>query len=809
MKPPELYFSWLQHDNPTGPVEHFPWLENRFETSVPGLYCIGDLTGVPLIKLAAESGFNFIEWLSRDPRFAQDRLANKDPGVFNLIVAGAGVSGVSASLRARDLGLSHLVIEASRIFNTVENFPAGKPIYVTPRGVPQRSSLTFADGTKETLLDQLHSAVRGKSLPLHEGETVQSITGHARSFTVETGTASYRALRVVVAIGKTGNARSLGVPGERLQKVFTRLIDPAAFAQKNILVVGGGDSAVEAAIALVKAGNRVTLSYRARELSRPKEQSRQAFASLVNNRTLTFLPGSTVKEVRESEVLLATDRGDTAVPNDIVFVLIGTELPKTFLRRSTIRMEGEKRLSDRISLAAMLLFASLLYFGKKAPVTVVSGIGGFWGLPAMLSRLEWPALVSGLIAWASFLGFAVAGFLLLTHVVANAGRYFSTGSQRVKYGYCALVAVAFPILYISYKIAGRTPLLSDMGDWYAVVYSLTIVLFGLRRIRSRRTAYITRQTVSLMAFQCIGLCILPLFIIPLLGRHAMLPGWFIHNVVPHESYWRVYGLILAWPLFIYNLAQGQPTLFWLVAGLVQTFVLIPAIVYKWGKGAYCGWICSCGGLAETLGEEYRTMALHGVRAKRAENAGQILLWIAAAATLTALAAGGTGTPFSRTVIDVYGLLVDIVCAGVLGLGAYFFLSGRVWCRFLCPLAALMHVYARFSLYRIFANKKRCISCNICTRVCHMGIDVMGYANKGIPMNDVECVRCSACVASCPLSVLTFGSVHGPDPNNVAYKSEYPAVNRGWASGLPEKDTAMLVEDEEKERHTGSQPSAGL
>jgi NosR/NirI family nitrous oxide reductase transcriptional regulator len=100
--------------------------------------------------------------------------------------------------------------------------------------------------------------------------------------------------------------------------------------------------------------------------------------------------------------------------------------------------------------------------------------------------------------------------------------------------------------------------------------------------------------------------------------------------------------------------------------------------------------------------------------------------------------------------------VDFFLAGVLGVGLYFWFSGRVWCRFFCPLAALMHVYAKFTRYRIFSEKDKCISCNVCTSVCHQGIDVMSYANKGRPLTDVECVRCSACVQECPTGTLSFG-----------------------------------------------------
>jgi polyferredoxin len=100
----------------------------------------------------------------------------------------------------------------------------------------------------------------------------------------------------------------------------------------------------------------------------------------------------------------------------------------------------------------------------------------------------------------------------------------------------------------------------------------------------------------------------------------------------------------------------------------------------------------------------------------------------------------------------------VLLGGILGVGLYFKFSGRVWCRFACPLAALMHIYARFSRFRIIPEKKKCISCNVCTSVCHQGIDVMNFANKGLPMADPQCVRCSACVQHCPTGVLQFGEV---------------------------------------------------
>ena len=117
---------------------------------------------------------------------------------------------------------------------------------------------------------------------------------------------------------------------------------------------------------------------------------------------------------------------------------------------------------------------------------------------------------------------------------------------------------------------------------------------------------------------------------------------------------------------------------------------------------------------------------------------------------------GTLKGINNMLVGGYKIIVDTFLAGTLGFGLYFFYSGRFWCRFACPLAALMHIYNKFSNWHILADKKKCISCGLCTKECHMGIDVMSYANKGKPVDDVECVNCSACINVCPTGVLSFG-----------------------------------------------------
>jgi polyferredoxin len=422
-------------------------------------------------------------------------------------------------------------------------------------------------------------------------------------------------------------------------------------------------------------------------------------------------------------------------------------------------------------------------------------------VPAQLIEKNGHGMLEGLFAWVALLGLGICGAYIGGHFVRNARRYCTSVWNSFKYGYFLAMAVLISCMYVAYKLLGLMPFLFDSEGWYAVLYSLTIVVFGLRRIYVRPTGYIARQTVALMAFQVLLLFVIPMLVIPYMGNQGMLSDWIMTNVFPGGSYWRSFGFVLAWPLFMYNLAAGQQTVFWLILGVIQTFVIIPAIVYRWGKGAYCGWVCSCGALAETLGDEYRAKAPHGPGPKRAENSGQMVLWFAVCVTIGSLISGSGHSAAASTALEIYAFCVDIVCAGVIGLGCYFFLSGRVWCRFLCPLAALMHLYARFSVYRIFSNKKRCISCNICTRVCHMGIDVMNYANRGIPMNDVQCVRCSACVVSCPMQVLTFGKTGGTVPDkSLPGRSPVP-LTRGWASGLFQKDIAMLLKEEGGTKNT--------
>jgi len=476
-------------------------------------------------------------------------------------------------------------------------------------------------------------------------------------------------------------------------------------------------------------------------------------------------------------------------------------------------MEGERNYQYYINFTTMISFFIMLYFGKSGKAaeilqpdnSLIDKILSYllapfntsytWGL----SHYSWYSSANFIIGWFGSIIFLISGTLSLYFIIRDRQRYLATLWGKIKYSYLIGSALLFTYIYFTTILSKDAGWVEEPTYWYSLLYTTTIILFGIRRIQQKPTGYIIRQTVILTVIQTFFLFLLPFYLYDSVITHIWAPDSYVIKEMFPEGKWSSFGFILFWPLNINNFGTST---FWIWFPFVQTFVILIYIVYKWGKGVYCGWICSCGAMAETLGDEYRTLSPHGAFAKKMDNIGQVVLWFAFIATGFHFAASqisSTNSIFADSLWGIYKLSIDIIFAGVLGLGVYFFMGGRVWCRFGCPLAALMHIYTRFSPYRIMSNKKRCISCNICTKVCHMGIDVMGYANKGIPMNDVECVRCSACVVNCPMQVLTFGDVGSVDLNNKKYRDTYFPLRRDWTSGLPKDDLEKIL-TEEKEKH---------
>jgi len=756
------YYNWLHGKWPAGTVEKLPVVGEDGLTNVAGIRVVGDLSGVPLLKFSSETGTLAIRGILSESSFAGERN-KKAEGVYDVAIIGAGVSGVSAALEARQAGLRYVLIEASQMFSTVANFPKGKPIFTYPTDMQPSGGIQYGaqSGVKESLLTDMRNQANAAGVNITAGR-VAMIEKKGGLFLLKNPDAkqaeTWQALRVVVAIGRSGNFRKLNIPGEDLDKVSNRLHDPKDYSGKDVLVVGGGDSAAEAAVALAACGARVTLSYRKAELNRPKPENIEKIRQLADNphakvvikaptsaRVATAThPDNRAGKAGHLQLALATvptritdysvflksdqENREREIKNDAVFAMIGREAPLDFFRKSGIRILGERGAKWWLTIVGSLIFCIWLFHWKKYLMPGWNP-AGLWNWIAGLS--------SG-----------------LKDAAADESSFFYT---------------------LKSSASGRS-------FYYSLVYCLCVTVFGIRRMQRRRTPYVVLQTITLALIQWLPLFILPELLLPWMGRNGVfaegIGAWVGQHFFPGESYWRAYGFILAWPLAVFNWFTDQPIWGWLILGVVQTFIIIPWLIRRWGKGAYCGWICSCGALAETMGDNHRHKMPHGPKVNRLNMIGQVFLLLAVIVMvfrilgwiLPAPEQGGTnvfthiyaflayGFPLKENGLPVlnYHYMVDLIFAGILGVAFYFHFSGRVWCRFACPLAALMHIYTRFSRFRIFAEKKKCISCNVCTAVCHQGIDIMNFANKGLPMEDPQCVRCSACVQSCPTGVLNFG-----------------------------------------------------
>ncbi len=796
------YAEWLHLKYPGGTVETLPRVDEHFRTNVPGVYVVGDLAGVPLLKFSLDGGTKAVRHIASsgavktrlearnpDPRLRGDRPATRNPqpddGIVDVAILGAGAAGMAAARECRREGLSCTVLGGSRRFATIKDFQKGKPIYTYPQEMTPAGELTVSAPVKEALVDELEAQTEDLAVRRGEAERIEREKG-GLAVVLEDGE-HVRARHVVVAIGRSGNYRRLDVPGEDLDKVHHRLHDPTAHAGKEVLVVGGGDAAAEAAVALAEAGARVTLSYRRAEFFRPKPDNVEHVRRLADSAGngaghVRFVMESEVEAIRPDHVRLATEEGTEEIENDVVFALIGREAPLEFFRRSGIRLRNE--------------WGDLPDSWREA-----------FSTPAWLQDVNWRR-VGAMLAFVLFM----AAVYSLTS--GGAVQRWAQGAGVFPYTLQDDVGLLAPDSVLQVTLVSAT----SPSFYYTLAYSALIVIFGWRRIRRRKTPYIRWQTLTLMAIQVVPLFLLPEILLPYLGANGLLPEGFLNALFPASEYathgreyWRAYGFILAWPLLVYNVFTAEPLVWWLAICFVQTFVLIPGMIYFWGKGAYCGWICSCGALAETLGDEQRDKMPHGEGWNKFNLAGQVILALAFLLLFLRIIGwiwpgGWAAWGFSALMYgEVFGLafnyswVVDVVLAGMIGYGVYFWLSGRFWCRFLCPLAALMHVYTKFSRFRILAEKEKCISCNVCTSVCHQGIDVMHYAQQGLPMDDPQCVRCSACVQSCPTGVLSFGQVDRQTGQVISRDALEASLTR-----LVEEDRA----EDERAEWTGRQRTAG-
>lgn len=700
----------FQPRRPEPSYPRLPAVREDGETSVRGVYAVGEVAGTPLIKLGINAGHDLVFRLARE--------LNPDPSLpecLDLIIVGAGSAGLGAAAAAKQLGLKAVVIDAQHLAETVYTMTRGKLIYAEPEGVPKKGSLWFEECTRETLLERWNAQVSELGLDVRRFEPVKDVQRRGELLEVTTDRSAYLGRRVILAVGKAGNPRKAGVPGEieHAHRIDHRLRDPDSHQGQDILVYGGGDVALEAALAL-KERNRVTLVTIDTALTYPRKRNVDALEAAASAGEVVLHVGSSLQSIGEREVTIRTPAHPEGVtlPNDHVFEMIGAELPLTFFQRIGVRLEntwhGKRWLALFVCFALVYSLYSLKSYGK--------GLAG-WPFDALVEPQSYDAGLRAVFRVA----FAPFAWLFRDEAYQT-------------------------ILHDPHSARGF-----QAGYVYSLLYTLVMIGFGYQalirwRSYARDKRYQTYRYVSLLAFQVGFFLIANVLAVQALSiQHA----------------WRAWGLYQPFPLFFnvffwWDPGNDPPSViaFFVIAGVLGTFVVIPLLARRHGK-RFCTWVCGCGGLAETLGDRWRHLAPKGERSRAFEFQATLVLlasFLVLVIVLTAYQGSGSNGWW-----NAYNYVVDFWLVAVIPVALYPFFGGKVWCRYWCPLAAWNQVLARWYGKLKIRSSDKCISCTQCSRFCQVGVDVMSFARNQAAFDNKNsaCIQCGICIDVCPMDVLEF------------------------------------------------------
>jgi len=311
-----------------------PQVGDDFQTNVPGIFIAGELGGMGLIRNAIAQGVKAVNFIQK-----LDGIG-KGGDELDLVIVGAGPAGIAASLAAMSNKLNFVTLEQDSLGGTISHYPRGKIVMTAPAVLPVVGKMQFRETTKEALMAFWEGVVDKTGLQINDHARVESIDAKGSGFVLKTATEEYHSRAILLAIGRRGTPRKLGVPGEEQTKVVYRLIDPEQYRQQHVLVVGGGDSALEAAFSIAEeVGTTVTISYRSEAFSRAKEKNRLKVAEAEKAGKLNVLMSSTVKQIDEKQVIINTDNGEVSIDNDGVIVCAGGILPSAFLKSTGINVD--------------------------------------------------------------------------------------------------------------------------------------------------------------------------------------------------------------------------------------------------------------------------------------------------------------------------------------------------------------------------------------------------------------------------------------------------------------------------------------
>lgn len=309
-----------------------PYVKPNFETNVPGIYIAGELGGMGLIRKAAEQGRQAMESI------AQNRAQGDE---FDVVIVGAGPAGLSATLSAMEKKLRFVTLEQEdSLGGTVYHYPRNKIVMTQPVTLPIVGKIRLGEISKESLLDLWQGIVDRFRIPIRFGERMEKIESVKGGFIVKTQRSEFRTRSLLLSIGRRGTPRKLGVPGEEHPKVIYRLIDPDQYRGRKVLVVGGGDSAIEAAVSIADQPEaQVTLSYRGEAFGRVKAKNRERLAEAEQSGKLSVRLASQVTRIDENSAAIEQGGEESVLENDFVIVCAGGVLPTPMLKEIGIQVE--------------------------------------------------------------------------------------------------------------------------------------------------------------------------------------------------------------------------------------------------------------------------------------------------------------------------------------------------------------------------------------------------------------------------------------------------------------------------------------
>jgi thioredoxin reductase (NADPH) len=324
--------------------EDIPQVDNYYESNVPGIFIVGELGGISLIRNAIDHGTKAVTKIAGKPE------RSKDPDIKDIVIVGAGPAGLTAALTAIQNNLNYLVLDQQEPGGTILQYPRQKLVMTQPVEIPLYGKLKKPEYSKEILLEMWLDLIEKYKIQIRPYTRVEKVIKQNGEFQIISSNGEFRSKHVILAMGRRGTPRKLDIPGEDLPKVAYQLVDAQSYSHQNILVVGGGDSAIEAAVGLARQkGNKVTISYRKPKFFRIKKKNEDNLNELLKQRKIKAIFNSNVLGIREKSVRLQSVEETLEIPNDYVFIFAGGIPPFQMLEDMGILFGGKKKSVNQIN----------------------------------------------------------------------------------------------------------------------------------------------------------------------------------------------------------------------------------------------------------------------------------------------------------------------------------------------------------------------------------------------------------------------------------------------------------------------------